>query len=299
MGTIVFLVGLVVFGVWAGFKIYHLIDEREGLKSSDVIEMVVAFIALIVISNLASALVVVPAGHRVVIFNKFTGVKPKALNEGLNIITPFIDQPIEFDVRVQKNDVKAEAASKDLQDVTTDVVLNFKPRPESVASIYQIYGMNYIDKVIAPAVQESVKAVVATYTAEETITKREEVKDKIQKALSVMIAAANIDLVQTYVTNFEFSAGFTTAIEAKQIAEQTALKAKRDLERIKIEAEQKIASARAEAESLQMQKQVITPELLKLRQIEMQTKAVEKWNGTLPNYMLSGTVPFLNLEKKD
>lgn len=294
MGMFVFLVGFLALGGYIGFQI----SKTQELTIPIIVKAVVGFILLMVLTNLASAIVVIPAGHRGVVFNKFTGVKMNAIGEGINFIIPFVEDKTVFDVRVQKGDVKASAASKDLQDVTTEVVLNFRPKAEAVPKIYKDYGKDYEDKVIAPAVQESLKAVVATYTAEEIITKREELKAKVQEQLAKMIAQADLILVETYITNFTFSQGFSQAIESKQIAEQKALEAKRDLERVKIEAEQKVAQARAETESLKMQREAITPELLKLREIEMRRVAIEKWDGTLPQTMMGNTVPFINLDQK-
>jgi regulator of protease activity HflC (stomatin/prohibitin superfamily) len=97
------------------------------------------------------------------------------------------------------------------------------------------------------------------------------------------------------IVNFKFSQVFEQAIEAKQTAEQLALKAQRDLERIKIEADQKVASARAEAEALRLQKENVTPQLIKLRQIEASIKAIEKWDGHLPK-INSGAVPFIDVK---
>jgi regulator of protease activity HflC (stomatin/prohibitin superfamily) len=111
------------------------------------------------------------------------------------------------------------------------------------------------------------------------------------------LAKFGITVVELSITDFEFSQEFNKAIESKQTAEQHALRAKRDLERIKVEAQQKIASAQAEAESLRLQRQVISPELIKLRQIEAQMKAIEKWDGKLPN-VTGGTVPFIQVEKE-
>jgi regulator of protease activity HflC (stomatin/prohibitin superfamily) len=149
---------------------------------------------------------------------------------------------------------------------------------------------------MAPAVQEAVKATTARFTAEELITHREEVKKIIQEIVDKYVAKVNIKVEELYITDFDFSRQFAEAIESKQIAEQTALKAKRDLDRIKIEAEQKIATARAEAESLRMQKEAITPQLIQLRQVDAQKLAIEKWDGHMPNVMMGGgATPLLNL----
>ena len=68
-----------------------------------------------------------------------------------------------------------------------------------------------------------------------------------------------------------------------------------DLKRIQIEAQQKIEQARAEAESLRIQREEITTDLLRLREIEVQAAAVAKWDGRLPS-VTGGTVPFINVK---
>ena len=162
--------------------------------------------------------------------------------------------------------------------------------------IYKGVGGDYQGRIVSPSVAEAVKSITAKYTAEELITRREEVKGQILEQLRASLKKENIDLVEMYITDFSFSEGFSRAIESKQIAEQQALKAKRDLDRVKIEADQKIAQARAEAESLKMQKEAITPNLIQLRGIEVQSKAIDKWNGVLPNFLMSGGIPFLNMD---
>ena len=132
---------------------------------------------------------------------------------------------------------------------------------------------------------------------DELSTDKEYLTVGIEKQLGEMIANADLELVETYMTNFNFSQGFSQAIEAKQVAEQNALKAERDLARVRFEADQKLARAEAEAKGLRLQKDAITPELIQLRKVEMQTKAIEKWNGVLPTSMIpNATLPFLNLD---
>ena len=245
----------------------------------------------------AGSIVIVPPGHRGVVFNRVSGIKQMALGEGLNFVVPVLEQAIIIDVRVQKDTYDATAASKDMQTVHTKVAMNFRPVPEMVPKLYSEVGWDYSDRVIAPAVQEAVKATTARFTAEELITHREDVKKIIQELVEKYVSKVNIRIEELYITDFDFSRQFAEAIESKQIAEQTALKAKRDLDRIKIEAEQKIASARAEAESLRMQKDAITPQLIQLRQVEMQRMAIEKWDGRMPNVMMGqgGSTPLLDL----
>lgn len=258
---------------------------------------IVSILAAFLLTFVGDTIVIVPAGHRGVIFDSFKGVRQQSLKEGLNFIIPFVQEAILMDVRIQKVESKASAASKDLQSVETAVTLNIHPIPEEVYVIYQKVGIDYTNKVVHPAVQEAVKAATARYTAEELITKREDVKRQIRELLELQLKPVNLVLLETYITDFEFSKDFSHAIESKQIAEQQALKAKRDLDRIKIEADQKIASAHAEAEALKMQKEAISANLIQLRSIEAQKMAIEKWNGVLPNIMMGDTLPFIDMSK--
>mgnify|MGYP001580664625 CR=1 FL=1 len=242
------------------------------------------------------AVIVVPAGHRGIVFNKVSGIRQQPLGEGFNFVIPVIEQVSYMDIRVQKDTFDASAASKDLQVVHTKVALNYHPKADSVARIVQELGINYSERIIHPAVQEAVKATTARFTAEELITRREDVKKLIKEMVDLQTKNRGINVEELYITDFDFSRQFAEAIEMKQIAEQSALKAKRDLDRIKIEAEQKIATARAEAESLKMQREAITPGLIQLRQVETQKLAIEKWDGHMPSVMMGGgATPLLDL----
>ncbi len=241
--------------------------------------------------------VVVPAGQRAVIFSSFHGVEMTPLGEGFHGKVPFFEKANFISVQVQKTEYNTTAASKDLQNVQTKLAINFHVTPDVTPKLFQLYGSDIVENVVHPATNESVKAVMAQYPAEELITKREEVKNKIEVALSATLAKANITVDGVYLTNFEFSKDYADAIEAKQVAQQQVLKSEQVLQRVRVEAEQKIAQAQAEAKSLGLQRDIITPNLIRLREIEALTKAIDKWNGTLPTTVLGGnTNALLNLK---
>jgi regulator of protease activity HflC (stomatin/prohibitin superfamily) len=240
----------------------------------------------------------VPAGHKGVV-TTFGKVSPDVLDEGLHLINP-LSRVVNVSTRIQKVDSQGDAASRDLQSVTTHIALQYHLSPKDIANFYQHVGLAYEDTIVAPQIQETFKAVTARYTAEELITKREEVRHAIRELLDNKLrelTAGGLLVDDFSITNFQFSHNFNAAIEAKQEAEQLALKAKRDLERIQVEAQQKIAMAEAEAAALKAQKQEITPDLIKLREIEVQRMAIDKWDGRLPN-VNGGAMPFLNLGSK-
>ncbi len=234
------------------------------------------------------------AGERGVVLN-FGAVQPKVLNEGIHFKIPVVQTVILMDVKIQKAMTDAASSSSDLQDVDLSVALNYHIIPDKANLVYQKIGVKFKERIIDPAIQEVMKAVSARYTAEELITKRPAVSTEMQEALTSRLLTSNISVDAFSIISFSFSQTFTDAIEAKQTAEQNALKAKRDLDRIKVEAEQTIAAATAEAEALRLQKMNISPDLIELRKIEANLKAIEKWNGILPQVTGAGAIPFIGV----
>ncbi len=236
----------------------------------------------------------VGAGQRGIVLN-FGAVQEQVMEEGLHLRIPVMQEIVLMDVKVQKAETDAAAASADLQDVSSRVALNYHIVPDKANAVYQKIGIQFKERIIDPAILEVVKAVTAKYSAEELITKRPAVSEAMRLALMERLIINNIAVDAFSIVIFSFSKVFTEAIEAKQTAEQLALKAKRDLDRIKIEAEQKITAARAEAESLRLQRANISPDLIELRKIEANMKAIEKWNGILPQVTGGGAVPLIGL----
>jgi prohibitin 2 len=236
----------------------------------------------------------VGAGQRGIVLD-FGAVQKKVLDEGLHLRIPVMQEIVLMDVKVQKAETDAAAASADLQDVTSRVALNYHIVPDQANIVYQKIGIHFKERIIDPAILEVVKAVTAKYTAEELITKRPAVSEAMRRNLMDRLIVNNIAVDAFSIVTFSFSKVFTEAIESKQTAEQLALKAKRDLDRIKIEAEQKITTARAEAESLRLQRANISPDLIELRKIEANMKAIEKWNGILPQVTGGGAIPLIGL----
>ena len=237
------------------------------------------------------------AGERGVVLN-FGAVQEQVLGEGMHFRIPIMQEVKIMDVKVQKVQTDAASASSDLQDVTLSVALNYHIIPEKANHVYQTIGVHFKERIIDPAIHEVTKAVSAEYTAEELITKRPQVSAQMKEGLSEKLLASNIYVDAVSIVTFSFSKVFMDAIEAKQTAEQHALKAKRDLDRIKIEAEQTVAAATAQAEALRLQRDNISPDLIELRKIEANLKAIEKWDGILPNVTGAGAIPFIGVDQQ-
>lgn len=234
---------------------------------------------------------IVNAGERGVVM-QFGKVQEAILDEGIHPILPVVTSVQKISVRVQKNDVKAEAASKDLQNVNMDVAVNWHVEPKRVNEVFQRVGdeTEIISRIISPAVSEVVKAATAKKTAEEIITKRTELKQEIDNQIKNRLLSYGVVVDDISLVNVGFSPEFAKAIEAKQIAEQEAKRADFIALKAEKDAQAEINRAKGQAEAQRLQRLTLTSELL-------QQQAIEKWDGRFPTVMGgNGALPFINVD---
>ena len=240
----------------------------------------------------------IPTGF-VGVKTRFGQVQNTMLNEGLNMKVPFIEKIVLMDCRTQKAEYTMEASSKDLQKVSNfTIAVNYNLSKETANTLYREIGTDYKSVIIEPAIQEAIKSTTASYTAEELITKRSEVSAFATEAIYNKLNSRGINVTSVNILDLSFSAEFDAAIEKKQIVEQQTQQAKYELEKAKVENEKKIENAKAEAEVMKQQNAQITDQTLKLKELEIMEKFVEKWSGNLPTTMLNDDMSaILNLNK--
>jgi regulator of protease activity HflC (stomatin/prohibitin superfamily) len=268
----------------------------DSLKSTnktnkDVYIAVQLTLVIIFLAILSKFFVIVNAGERGVLM-QFGKVQEQVLGEGLHVIVPTVYSVKTLSVRVQKQESSAEASSKDLQDVFTDVALNWHIIPDEANAIFQQIGdeKEVVARIIAPAVEEVLKAVMAKYTAEEIITKRGEVKAAVDEFLTLRLLTYHIAVDDISLVHVHFSQRFSDAVEAKQIAEQEAKRGEFLALKAVKEAEAKVNLAKGEAEVQRLLQDNLTPELL-------ERQAIEKWDGKLPLIVGDGGKNLLDLRK--
>src|SRR3989441_9727301 len=252
---------------------------------------IVTFVVIIVV--MFESVVVVEAGHRGVVL--YVGaVENRVLGEGIHFIIPFAEQVVPLEVRTLKFQADASAASNDLQEVQTTIALNYHISPSQANIIYQQLGANYPDRIIAPTIQESVKASVAKFNAEELITKRATAKAVIAQTIGNTLSARDIVVETVFITDFAFSQAFSNQIEAKVVAFQKYLTEQNNLKAIQVVANQTVVQAQAAARSNiakaggESQAIKIITEQLKQSPQYLQWLSINRWNGQMP-YALGGT----------
>lgn len=251
-----------------------------------IIGAVVLFVSAVTFKPFA----IVNAGERGVVM-KFGKVQDRILDEGIHPILPVVTSVQALSVRVQKNDIKAAASSKDLQDLVMDIAVNWHIDPARVNQVFQRLGdeEQIISRIIDPAISEVVKAATAKKTAEEVITKRIEIKREIDEQLKKRLNDYGVIVDDVSLVDISFSPEFVKAIEAKQIAEQSAKQAEFDALRAEKEAQAEVNRAKGKAEAQRLLRQNLSAEIL-------QQQAIDKWDGKFPTVMGgSGSMPLINI----
>jgi len=262
-----------------------------------------AILVLIIIGVVASASVkIVDAGNRGILTHwNAVDLTSAPLDEGIHFVIPFQDDVVQMEVRTLKYDTSTRSASQDLQTVQTTVTVNYHPDTEKVHFLYKEIGLSYENRVIQPAIDETVKQVSANYNAEELITKRPLVKSDIENAIRDRLNQFYIVTEVISITDFEFSPLFAKAIESKVEAEQKAQKAENDLIRIEVEARQleaqavglaaaNVAEAQGEAEAISIINNALSNNPFYIEWLKTQA-----WDGKLPLVVGEGGTPFISI----
>ena len=248
------------------------------------------FVVLLAVALLSTFVVVVPVGERGVLM-RLGAVQSRVLGEGVHLIVPGLESVQTLSVRLQSHLQQSEAATRDLQDVSLDLAVRWHLPPERVPGVYQRLGdtQAMVSNVLEPAVEDGLKTVVATLTAEQLITQREEFRQRLETLLTERLAPFDLVLDGIDVVQLDFSSRFRAAVEAKQVAEQDARRAAYEAITAQRQAAARVYRAEGEAKAQELLQATLTPEVL-------EHQALERWNGHLPLVMGQDSVPWVDVK---
>ena len=310
MGKLIFAV--IVFVV--GFAVYSVLTRQRVLPpaiAGVVTRLILAFtIGIPAFIILFSVFRIIPAGH-VGVKVLFGQVEPQPLREGLNVVLNPLYDVVDMDVRVVKHTARYDAASKDLQAVHVEMVLNYRVMPDRAPEVYRNIGPNFSSVIIDPAAQEVLKANTATHNAEEILLQRPQLKGDVQRDLTTWLAKYGIDMKEAALANIRFDPAYEKAVEAKQIEQQKAeqkryelIQAQRQAEIVAAEAKGKgdaaLAEARGVADALRLKGEAEATYNARvsasLSPVLIQQQYLARWDGRLPQYSFGGNaVPFVQV----
>lgn len=267
-------------------------NEKKNVILGIIIGVILIF-AMVFFASIKT----IPTGY-VGVKTRFGQVQNDTIQEGLNFKMPFIETIVKIDCRTQKIEYSMEASSRDLQKISNiKIAVNYGVDKQKANILYREIGKDFKSVIIEPTIYETMKSAIANYTAEELVTKRQEVSNLAQETLTNKLKDKGINITSLSMTDLSFSVEFDQAIEKKQVVEQQTQQAKYELEKARVENEKKVENAKAEAEVMKQQNQEITDKTLELKRLEVQQKLIERWNGQLPSTSLGDNIPMLNIGK--
>ncbi|HET7875287.1 MAG TPA: prohibitin family protein [Methylomirabilota bacterium] len=309
--AVLFLVGMAVSralarAATAGGPQWQRVAGSLHLASRGALALGIVIPALIV---LLSTFKVIPAGH-VGVATLFGQVQPTPLPEGLNFINPLLDVT-QMSTQVQRRTGRYDAASKDLQAVHVEMVLNYRLIPERAPEVYQKIGVNYESVIIDPAAQEVLKANTALHNAAEILQKRQVIKSDVQKDITTWLVKYGVEMKEAALANIRFDPAYEKAIEAKQIEEQKAEQKRYELIQAQRQAEIAAATAKGKGDAAREEAKGVADALRikgeaeaayntkvasSLTPVLIQQQYLARWDGRLPQYTLGGNVvPFIQI----
>jgi regulator of protease activity HflC (stomatin/prohibitin superfamily) len=254
-----------------------------------IIWLVVAIIAIIVVSVAGCGIKVVDTGQRG-IQTRFGKIASESLPEGLYFYNPLTSNIVEIDTRVQRQDGETESYTRDVQQATIKYTLNYRLQQDKAHIMYRDVGRDWEQKLIPQVVLGTLKEVVGKWDAVDLIANRDKAGATAFEAIRSNLADRFVEVSRFEITEIAYTHEFENSVEQKVIAQQKAIEEQNRTKQIEEQARQKVLSAEAEAKSMQ-----IRAEALEQNAKLVEWEAVQKWNGVLPQYMLGGSTPFINL----
>lgn len=270
----------------------YLNERISTMERKNLATPVMVVLLLIVFIIICNPIAIVGVGERGV---KVTlgQVSPQSYTEGIHLITPFISKIKNMDVKTQKSFIETDLYTKDIQQAKISYVINYNLQPQNAYKMYREVGTGYVDNILMPVVEGTIKDVIGRWNAQDLVANREAATIDILNKLQKQLEPRYINVTGFQITDINYSGVFEKAIESKVTAEQEALKAKNRTVQIQEEAKQKIISAEAEAKSMAIRANALTQ-----NKALVEYEAVQKWDGKLPEYMMGNSVPFINVGNK-
>ncbi len=260
----------------------------NGSAKNFVLILVLAILAILVVA--INPVAIVGVGERGV---KVTlgQVSPQSFTEGIHLVTPFISKIVNMDVKTQKNTYTTSVYTKDIQQAQISYVTNYNLQPQNAHKMYREVGSDYINVILIPVLEGTIKDVIGKWNAQDLVANREKATNEILEKLKSQLTERYIDVTDFQMVEIKYSDVFEKAIESKVTAEQEALKAKNKTVQVQEEARQKLISAEAEAKSMAIRANALTQ-----NKALVQYEAVQKWDGKLPTYTLGNSIPLINMQ---
>jgi regulator of protease activity HflC (stomatin/prohibitin superfamily) len=226
--------------------------------------LVLALVFALLLNTVSSGLVFVEPQERGVVISAIQkGVRPDALQPGLNWVVPYFENVVKYSISRQtytmsiaaeegdiRGDDSVEARTSDGQVVLVDASIIFAIDPAEVVDVHIKWQDQYVNNLVRPQARGVIRDAVSQFKVEEVYSiKRGELTEQLNQKMSEKLEEGGLMLVDFVLRNITFSDEYAASVEQKQIAEQKAQEAAFVVQQRKQEAEQARQTAQGQADA--------------------------------------------------
>lgn len=243
----------------------------------------------------------VPAGNRGVIFSATGGVSQNERPEGVTLMVPFFQRLHNVNVRTQVFEYESFVQTRDLQEVTLPLAVNYHVDPDAAAQLYQEVGHDYATVLIQPLAFQASTQAAGQINAADIARSRAELAASIGNILEGPLARHGITVEVVSVKDAVFDPAFVAQIKANEVALQRVVESERLVDVAANEAAAVVRRAQGDAEAVVI---LGDAESERINAVQQQLAGeaynewlwASRWNGQLPSTVLGeSTTPIVPL----
>jgi len=222
----------------------------------------------------------VEAGEGGVLFRRLFGgvVTTRVYGEGIHLTFPW-DTLTTYDVRIQEKSMNFTVLSENGLSIDIDLSVRYHPEYDTLGLLHKRVGPDYVDKIVAPVVEGSVRDTAGKFSAEDFYASQGPLLQEIDNQVRSELAQFFIVLEGLTVKRIELPSVIGNAIEAKEEQRERLLAYEYRLRSEKEETIRKQIEALGWANYNRMVGRSLSPSLLQWRGIDATLKLAASNNS--------------------
>jgi regulator of protease activity HflC (stomatin/prohibitin superfamily) len=291
------------------------VDERVNAPAMAASGLVLALV-LFLLAAVYSSFAIIQPGNVGVVFNRFSGAL-KTVGQGVAWRVPWITQVQSYPIALRtytmvsragegsmQGDDSIDLPTREGQHIRQDISVTYNTSEEKAGDVFRSFRGADISEIEATFVRRTIITVAQNEAGQMSLTdlisnQRGALQEHVRETLQVQMEKMGFNVDKVNLGASHLPDAIEKQMQQKMGAQQQAQQADYELQRQQTLAKAKVAEAegdaqaqlvkaRAMAEGNRLLQETLSPLLI-------QSKAIEKWNGALPQFTGGGALPFLNI----
>ena len=289
--------------------------ENPQFVAKAISKGLMALVAIIILVGIFSSFSVISPGNTGVIFNVWTG-SLRTTQQGMVWRMPWITEVQSYPTALRtytmvkrigegssQTDDSIDLPTREGQHIRQDISITYNTTQDKAADVFKSFRGADISDIEATFIRRTMITVAQNTAGQMSLSevisaKRNDLQDAIQKNLNVEIEKMGFKLDKVNLGASHLPESLETQMQQKMAAQQQAQQAEYELQKQQMLAKAAVAKAEGEAQAILVHAKAQS-EANRLLQSTLtanliQSKAIDKWDGVLPQ-VSGGSTPFVDL----